>query len=107
MSKKIYVGNMSYSINETELSDMFSQYGEVISAKVIEDQFTGKSKGFAFVEMENEEEALAAINALNGKEVGGRELKVNEALDKPRRNFDRDGRGGGGNNRRGGFNKRY
>ncbi|OHD13256.1 MAG: RNA-binding protein [Spirochaetes bacterium GWD1_27_9] len=86
MSKKIYVGNMSYSSDESSLSDLFSQYGEVLSAKVIVDQFTGKSKGFAFIEMSNEDEAIAAINALNGKEVNGRQLKVNEAVDKPKNN---------------------
>lgn len=99
MSKKIYVGNMSYSIDNSALNELFSAHGQVTSVKVIEDQFTGKSKGFAFVEMENEEEALAAISALNGKDVQGRALKVNEALDNPRRN------GGGGNNRGGGFKR--
>lgn len=102
MSKKIYVGNMSYSINESKLNEMFAEFGAVTSVKVIEDQFTGKSKGFAFVEMENEEEAMAAINALNGKEISGRELKVNEAMDKPNKGFDRDRNGGGGGYRRSG-----
>jgi cold-inducible RNA-binding protein len=90
MSKKIYVGNMSYSIDEQALNEMFGAYGPIVSTKVIQDQFTGKSKGFAFVEMENEEDALSAISALNGKEVSGRSLKVNEALDNPRRTNNRD-----------------
>ena len=99
MSKKIYVGNMSYSTKDAKLSELFGQYGEVVSTKVVEDQFTGKSKGFAFVEMANDEDALNAINALNGKEFDNRELKVSEAFDKPMRS-NGGGNGGGG---RGGF----
>jgi len=91
MAKKIYVGNMSYSTNEAALNELFGTYGEVVSAKIISDKFTGKSKGFAFVEMKNDEEAMAAISGLNGKEVNGRELKVNEAIDKAQRP---DGGGG-------------
>jgi RNA recognition motif-containing protein len=87
MSKKIYVGNMSYDIDEPTLSDLFTEYGEVISTKVIVDQMSGRSKGFGFIEMENEEEALSAIAGLNGKEVNGRELKVNEAVDRPKKNY--------------------
>ncbi|MBN2546626.1 MAG: RNA-binding protein [Spirochaetes bacterium] len=99
MSKKIYVGNMSYSTNEETLTGLFSEYGEVVSTKIIVDQFSGKSKGFGFVEMQNDDEGMAAINGLNGKEVDSRELKVNEAVDRPKRNnFDRN------NNRR---NNRY
>ena len=86
MSKKIYVGNMSYDNDETTLNELFSSFGEVLSVKVIMDQYSGRSKGFAFVEMANDEEALAAISDLNGKEVSGRELKVNEAFDRPKRN---------------------
>ena len=85
MSKKIYVGNMNYSTDESSLKDLFSEFGTVLSAKVITDQMTGRSKGFGFIEMENDSEASAAINALNGKECNGRNLKVNEAIDKPRR----------------------
>lgn len=85
MSKKIYVGNMNYSTDESSLKDLFSEFGTVLSAKVITDQMTGRSKGFGFIEMENDSEAAAAINALNGKECNGRNLKVNEAIDKPRR----------------------
>lgn len=85
MSKKIYVGNMNYNTSDTTLNELFSNYGEVLSVKVIEDQFTGRSKGFGFIEMESEEAAIAAINELNGKEIEGRPLKVNEAFDGPRR----------------------
>ncbi len=95
MSKKIYVGNMSYDNDEATLSDLFSEYGEVISTKIVVDQFSGRSKGFGFIEMANEEEALAAISGLNGKEVNGRQIKVNEAMDRPKRtnsNFRRNNR---------------
>lgn len=85
MSKKIYVGNMSYDNDEETLNELFSEFGEVVSAKVIVDQYSGRSKGFGFVEMATEDEAQAAIAALNGKEVSGRNLKVNEATDKPKR----------------------
>jgi RNA recognition motif-containing protein len=92
MSKKIYVGNMSYDNDESTLDELFSQYGEVVSVKVIIDQYTGRSKGFAFIEMANSDEAINAINELNGKEVNGREIKVNEAFDKPKKNFNRNNR---------------
>lgn len=105
MSKKIYVGNLSYTTDNAALTELFTAYGQVVSTKVIEDQFTGKSKGFAFVEMENEEQAFAAISGLNGKEVNGRALKVNEAIDNPRRSNNRSGGSGGGNFRRN--NNRY
>lgn len=84
MSKKIYAGNLSYDTTEERLRGLFAQHGEVISVKVISDQVTGRSKGFAFVEMSNEDEAKAAITALNGQEIDGRNVKVNEALDKPK-----------------------
>lgn len=94
MSKKIYVGNMSYSTDEETLTNLFADYGEVVSTKIISDQFTGKSKGFAFVEMQNDDEAMSAISALNGKELNGREIKVNEAIDKNRRgDFNSNSRG--------------
>ncbi|HBD95751.1 MAG: RNA-binding protein [Spirochaetes bacterium GWF1_31_7] len=94
MSKKIYVGNMNYGTDEQELNEIFGEFGSVASAKIIMDQFTGRSKGFAFVEMENEEDAMAAINALNGKEIGGRVLKVNEALDRAKPSNGGGDRGG-------------
>ncbi|MBN1523412.1 MAG: RNA-binding protein [Spirochaetales bacterium] len=85
MSNKIYVGNLSYDTTDSSLSELFSAHGEVVSAKVIVDRDTNRSKGFAFVEMTNKNEAKAAIEALNGNEVDGRNIKVNEAADKPRR----------------------
>ncbi|MCU7795601.1 MAG: RNA-binding protein [Candidatus Thiodiazotropha sp. (ex Myrtea spinifera)] len=78
----IYVGNLPWSINDNELRDLFAAFGEVSSANVIMDKFSGRSKGFGFVEMANNDEADAAIKALNEKEVDGRNLRVNEA--KPR-----------------------
>jgi RNA recognition motif-containing protein len=85
MSKKVYVGNMNYATTENALRDLFTQYGEVQSVNIIVDRYTGKAKGFGFVEMNTEEEARAAIEALNGFEFMGRQLRVNEAEDKPRR----------------------
>lgn len=86
MSKKIYIGNLNYDSEETSLADMFSEYGEVLSTKIIVDKFSGKSKGFAFVEMADDDAAFAAISGINGKELDGRQLKVNKAFDKPKRN---------------------
>ena len=88
----IYVGNLSYSITEEELKKAFEAFGEVASANVIRDQYSNQSKGFGFVEMPERAAAEAAINALNGKEMSGRTLTVNEA--RPR--ADRCGRSGGG-----------
>ena len=103
MSKKLYVGNLSFQTTSQDLQQLFGQAGTVESASVIEDRDTGQSKGFAFVEMSTDEEAAAAIEQFNGKEVGGRALKVNEA--RPREN--RGGGGGGGRgfggNRGGGY----
>ena len=102
MGKNLYVGNLSYDMNDTSLEQLFSEHGTVDSAKVIMDRDSGRSKGFGFVEMSNNEEAQAAISALDGKEHGGRDLKVNEA--KPRENSGggggRGGYGGGGGGRR-------
>ena len=81
----IYVGNLSYSLSESELRDAFADFGEVSSVKVLMDRETGRSRGFGFVEMPNQSEAEAAIAQLNGKEVGGRALRVNEARPKERR----------------------
>jgi len=79
MSKKLYVGGLSYSTTQGSLSDAFSQAGVVLSAIVITDKMTGRSKGFGFVEMSTEEEAQTAINMFNGKELDGRTITVNEA----------------------------
>ena len=97
MAKKLYVGNLSFQTTSQDLQELFAQAGTVESASVIEDRDTGRSKGFAFVEMSTEEEAATAIDQFNGKEVGGRALKVNEA--RPR---ESSGRGFGGGNRSGG-----
>ena len=76
---KIYVGNLPWSIKDNDLSEMFAAYGEVSSASVIMDKFSGRSKGFGFVEMANDGDAEVAIKALNEKDIGGRNLRVNEA----------------------------
>ena len=97
MASKLYVGNLAYGVTDSDLQTMFAPFGTVQSAQVIMDRDTGRSKGFGFVEMNSDQEAQAAITALNGTESNGRALTVNEA--KPRE--DRGGgRGGGG---RGGF----
>ncbi|MDA8410450.1 MAG: RNA-binding protein [Treponema sp.] len=85
MGKKIYVGNLSYNTHEADLGELFHAYGEVQSVKIITDRDSGNSKGFGFVEMSSDSEASAAIAGMNGRDVDGRQLKVNEAMDKPRR----------------------
>jgi RNA recognition motif-containing protein len=100
MSKKLYVGNLSYGIRNSDLEEMFAAHGTVQSAQVIMDRDSGRSKGFGFVEMESDQEARAAIAALNGKELDGRALTVNEA--RPREEGG-GGRGGGGGGRGGGY----
>ena len=102
MAKKLYVGNLSYQVDSSELEQLFGQHGQVLSAQVINDRDTGRSKGFGFVEMANDDEAEAAIQALNGQEHGGRALTVNEARPREDRGFSGGG-GGGGGGRRGGF----
>lgn len=91
MAKKLYVGNLSYNTFEDSLRNLFSSYGNVESVRIITDRDTGYSKGFGFVEMSTEAEAQAAISATNGFEFDGRRLKVNEAMDKPRRDRDTGG----------------
>ncbi|WP_440998625.1 RNA recognition motif domain-containing protein [Fodinibius sp. SL11] len=78
----IYVGNLSYKVSDQELMDVFEEFGEVTSSKVIKDRETGRSKGFGFVEMENDQEAQAAIDQLDGAEINGRAVKVNKARPK-------------------------
>ena len=97
MGKKLYVGNLSYNITSASLEGMFSPFGSVASAQVIEDRETGRSKGFGFVEMGDDNAALQAIQGMNAKEHDGRPLTVNEA--KPRE----DRAGGGGGRARGGY----
>jgi cold-inducible RNA-binding protein len=101
MAKKLYVGNLAFQTTSQDLQQLFAQAGTVESASVIEDRDTGQSKGFAFVEMSTEEEAAAAIEQFNGKEVAGRALKVNEARPRENRSGGGGGRGFGGN--RGGY----
>ena len=94
MGKKLYVGNLNYRVTSSELQEMFGEFGTVVSAQVIEDRETGRSKGFAFVEMGTDEEAQAAIDGLHDKEHSGRPLTVNEA--RPREERPRGGGGGYG-----------
>jgi RNA recognition motif-containing protein len=89
VGKKLYVGNLSYSVDNAQLEEMFTQYGQVRSAEVIQDRDTGRSKGFGFVEMGDDNAAREATEGLNGREVDGRSLTVNEARPK-------ESRGGGG-----------
>ena len=98
MAKKIYVGNLSFQTTETDLSAMFAEIGQVESVQIITDRDTGRSKGFGFVEMVDDAAAEKAIEQLNGKSVGGRNLTVNEA--KPQQKRDSGSRGGGGGRRR-------
>jgi RNA recognition motif-containing protein len=92
----IYVGNLSWNLKDQDLANLFASHGEVTSAKIVTDKFTNRSKGFGFVEMANDDQAQAAIAALNGTEVDGRNIVVNESRPKP------EGSGGGG----GGYKKR-
>jgi RNA recognition motif-containing protein len=104
MGSKLYVGNLSYATSSSDLEQLFSQHGTVQSAEVISDRETGRSKGFGFVQMGSDEEAQAAIAALNGQQHDGRNLTVNEA--KPREDRPRGGGGGyggGGGGGRGGY----
>ena len=106
MSKKLYVGNLGYGVTDTALEQLFAAHGAVQSAQVIMDRDTGRSKGFGFVEMGSDQEAQAAIAALNGTEVDGRSLTVNEARPKTEgggRGFGGGGRGGSGGGGRGGY----
>lgn len=104
MGKKLYVGNLSYDIDDSGLQALLTPFGTVVSAQVIMDRETGRAKGFGFVEMGSDEEAAAAIAGLNGKEVQGRALNVNEARPKTEGGGGRGGFGGGGGGRgRGGY----
>jgi RNA recognition motif-containing protein len=106
MANKLFVGSLSYSVTDDQLNDAFAQFGTVVSAKVIMDRDTGRSKGFGFVEMSTDEEAQAAVKGLDGKEVGGRAVAVSEARpqeNRERRPYNGGDRGGrdnfGGGNR--------
>jgi len=100
MGNKIYVGGLPFSTTEGQLEEIFSAHGTVESARVITDKFTGKSRGFGFVEMSSSNEAQKAIESVNGTEIEGRTLTVNEAKPQEKRSgFGDDRRGGGGRNR--------
>lgn len=112
MATKLFVGSLPYSVTDDDLSQMFADFGTVASAKVIFDRETNRSKGFGFVEFEDDAEAKAAIDALNNKEVQGRTIVVNEARPQearpPRRDFGGGGNGGSrGGQGGGGYNNRY
>ena len=120
MAKKLYVGNLSYDTTDSDLRELFEEHGTVESAQVIMDRDSGRSKGFGFVEMSSDQEAQAAIDALNGQEVNGRALTVNEAKPREDRGGGRGrggygggggrgggGRGGGGRGGGGGGGRRY
>ena len=94
--KNVFVGNLSFQTTESELRALFEPFGEITRIQLMTDRDTGRSRGFAFVEMTNDEEAAKAIAALNGKEVDGRALNVNEARPKPERSGPSGPRGGGG-----------
>src|SRR5436309_6547639 len=102
MGKKLYVGNLAYSVDSSELEQMFGAHGTVVSAQIISDRDSGRSKGFGFVEMSTDEEAQAAIAALSGQDHHGRALTVNEAKPKEDRPRGGGGYGGGGGGRSGG-----
>ncbi|MGO9809678.1 MAG: RNA recognition motif domain-containing protein [Isosphaeraceae bacterium] len=104
MAKRLYVGNLKFTVTSVQLEELFAQFGAVSSADVLIDRDTGRSRGFGFVEMPNDDEAHEAIETLDGREHDGRRLTVNEA--KPR-NLGGDGRGGGGGYRRGGRDRDY
>lgn len=102
MAKKLFVGGISYDTTDESLKEAFGQAGAVVSATIITDRMTGRSKGFGFVEMSNDAEAETAISMWNGKELDGRTLTVNEARpmeERPRRDFNRGGNSGGNNRR--------
>ena len=109
MAKKIFVGNLSFQTTDTDLSDMFSEVGQVESVQIITDRDTGRSKGFGFVEMSDDAAAAKAIERFNGKEVNGRALTVNEARPMERKDSGSRGSGGGGRDRggrgRGGYGR--
>lgn len=102
MSINIYVGNLPFNATEDELKGLFQTYGTVDSAKIISDQFTGRSRGFGFIEMSNREEGLKAVQELDSKDFNGRSLKVNEARPKTNTRGGGGGGGGGGQRRDGG-----
>ena len=105
MAKKIYVGNLAFSVTDDELQQAFASFGTIISARVIMDKMSGRSKGFGFVEIEDDAGADTAVDKMNGQTIAGRAIRVSEAKpqeDRPRRSFGDGGGGGGGRGGRGG-----
>ncbi len=107
MGKKLYVGNLGYDVTSAALEQMFEAHGTVESANVITDRDSGRSKGFGFVEMSSDSEAQAAMSALDGKDAGGRAMKVNEAKPQEKRSGGYGGGGGGGRGGGGGGGRRF
>ena len=107
MATKLYVGNLDYGVTSDQLAEHFAQAGTVVEANVISDRFSGRSKGFGFVEMSSEEEATNAIEMFNDKDFGGRNIVVNEARPKRESGFAGGGGGGRGGDRRGGGGPRH
>ena len=105
MATKLYVGNLPFGIDNVKLQELFAAAGTVTSAQVISDRYSGRSRGFGFVEMANDEEAAKAIETFNGKEMEGRTLVVNEARPREERSDGPDRRGGGFSRDRGGYNR--
>ena len=105
MGKRLYVGNLSYSLKAPELEEVFKTVGEVVNVKVVMDQETGRSKGFAFVEMATDDQGTQAIETLNGKDIGGRALKVTEANPRPEKPTGGARPPGGTGGERGGFSR--
>lgn len=107
MAKKIYVGNLAFSVTDDELQQAFASFGTIISARVVMDKMSGRSKGFGFVEIEDDAGADTAVDKMNGQTIAGRAIRVSEAKpqeDRPRRSFgDRGNGGGGGGGSRGGY----
>ena len=106
MAKNLFVGSLPFSVSDDALGQLFAQYGQVQSANIIKDKYTGQSRGFGFVEMSTEEEAQKAIEKLNGFNLEGRNIVVKEALPKPTYTNGRSGQGFGGRGGRGGFGAR-
>ena len=106
MAKNLFVGSLPFSVTDDALGQLFAQYGQVQSANIIKDKYTGPSRGFGFVEMSTDEEALKAIEKLNGYNLEGRNIVVKEALPKPTYTNGRSGQGFGGRGGRGGFGGR-
>ena len=112
MAKRLYVGGLPYETTDDELKELFSEAGAVESAKVVTDRYSGRSRGFGFVEMSNDDEAMKAIESMNGKQIGERAITVNEAKPMGERTEQRGGfggprRGGFGGGSRGGFGRQY